>query len=205
MNGTEILAALWQSPVREILLALGSALLTLGVERVRQRLSRNEALTSEAAKVRLAAYGRVLAALSPVAALVFMASVTEQTDDEDDDTRPDDGLVKAFDATHEKACRAVMAEYLLIGATTSRAMMGFLGFTDRLFDTLKATERTDPRRAEVLSKVGPMIESVEKVLPRFAQLPREHHFRQQDLAAVYTEVGIWAKRGGTYEIVNPGE
>jgi hypothetical protein len=84
-------------------------------------------------------------------------------------------------------------------------MLGFLGYTERPFDTLKNTERADPRRGEVLSKLAPMIESVEKALPRFARLPGEHHFRQQDLAAVYTGVGVWVKKGRKHEIVNPGE
>lgn len=200
MNST--FAALLQSPARELLAALGGALLALAVERVRQRLARNEALTSEAAKVRLAAYSRVLGALSPVAALVVMAAVAEQAEKDEESFKE---LVETFDAAHEAACKVVMAEYLLIGPTTSFAMLGFLGYTDNTFDTLKTTPRGDPRRAERLSKVAPMIESVEKALPRFAQVPGEHHFRQQDLAAVYTGVGVWVKKGGKYEIVNSGK
>jgi hypothetical protein len=202
MRFTDVFGWLAQSPARDIFVAAVASSLTFVVQRLLQRLNRNEALASEAAKVRLAAYGRVLVALSPVAALVVMAAVTEQTEKDEESFKE---LVETFDAAHEAAWKVVMAEYLLIGPATSFAMLGFLGYTDNTFDTLKTTPRGDPRRAERLSRVAPMIESVEKALPRFAQLPGEHHFRQHDLATVYTGVGVWVKKGGTYEIVNPGE
>lgn len=195
MTTTSVLAALAQSPVKEILAVIVGALLALAVERVRHRLSRHATLTAEAAKVRLAAYGRVLGAVSPVAAVTVLAAVAESME-EDADLSAD--LVKRFDAAHEAAWNATMDDYLLIGTETSLAIFGFLGFTDNTFEILKSTQRGDPQRAERFSNVASMIASVEKALPRFAQLPGERHFRQQDLSDVYTTLGVWPnKRAST--------
>jgi hypothetical protein len=141
--------------------------------------------------------------MSPVAGFALFVSIMAEGSSGDGSVPKAVGV--EFDRAHEAAAKALVADYLLVGPTTSIALLGFLGFAERLMETVRTTPRGDPRRAEVLSKLSPMIESLERALPRFARLPRERHFGQQNLADVYTQVGVWMKKGGKYEIVNPGE
>jgi len=197
------LAVLGQSPAREILALVVGALLSFVIERVRNRLSRNSALTAEAAKIRIAAFGRVLGALGPVAAFLAVFSIRAHT--EEDGHQPVRGMFKEYTAATEAAWGAVSKDYLLIGPHTARVVMGFLGYADRLVEVLRKAGRESPERAEVLTKLPGMVESLERALPRYARLPGESHFGQQDVAEVYTDVGIWVRRRGGYEVAEPGE
>jgi hypothetical protein len=177
----------------------------VAMEKLRTTLT----LTSDAAKVRQAAYQHVLAAVSPAVGLAFFAAATSEVEDEngepDGTTGDDPEIQKQFLAAYERAGEAILSEFLLIGGATSVALLGFLGYADRLVTTLATSERGDPRRVEVVSKLWPMIQSVERALPEFARLPADALFQQADLTSVYIDVGIWAHKAGKMEIVNPGE